>query len=105
MLGLVRIVANRTDVIGHEPCRGLVPFDVTETKGDSPVMADVSCGGQRAVGETIDHYALIEKCHGMRSAGDFVRESNRVPEWRKNSPIGFAERAPAREDPLMQRFR
>jgi hypothetical protein len=31
-----------------------------ETKGHSPVVADVSCGGQRAVGETIDYYALIE---------------------------------------------
>jgi hypothetical protein len=38
----------------------LVPFDVTETKGHSPVVADVSCGGQRAVGETIDYYAFIE---------------------------------------------
>jgi len=38
----------------------LVPFDVTETKGHSPVVADVSCGGQRAVGETIDDYTLIE---------------------------------------------
>jgi len=38
----------------------LIPFDVTETKGHSPVVADVSCGGQRAVGKTIDHYALIE---------------------------------------------
>jgi hypothetical protein len=38
----------------------LVPFDVTETKGHSPVVADVSCSRQRAVGETIDDYALIE---------------------------------------------
>jgi hypothetical protein len=38
----------------------LVPFDVTETKGHSPMRADVSCGGQRAVGETIDDYTLIE---------------------------------------------
>ena len=38
----------------------LVPFNVTETKGHSPVVADVSCGGQRPVGETRDDYALIE---------------------------------------------
>jgi hypothetical protein len=38
----------------------LVPVDVTETKGNSPVMADVPCGRHRAVGEAINDYALIE---------------------------------------------
>jgi hypothetical protein len=38
----------------------LVPFDLTETKRNSPVVADVSCGRQGTVGEAIDDYPLIE---------------------------------------------
>jgi hypothetical protein len=38
----------------------LVPFNVTETKGHSSVMADVSRGTQRAIREAINDYSLIE---------------------------------------------
>jgi len=64
-------------------------------KGHSPVMAHVSCGTQRTVGEAIDDNVLIEQCHGTRPSADFVREGNRVSERCENSPTGFGERAPA----------
>jgi hypothetical protein len=38
----------------------LVPFNVTETKGHSPVMADVSCGREGTIREAINDYSLIE---------------------------------------------
>jgi hypothetical protein len=38
----------------------LVPFDLTEAKGHSPVVADVSCSRQGTVGQAIDDDPLIE---------------------------------------------